>query len=128
MRLGSGPRFLWIVFVLLSAALLAAACGAGGAEGEPGGGSEEGVVEVIVNQEGKFEPFSVTIKAGTTVRWVNMDDEPHSATHGPADVTFDSGVLQPGETFEHTFRDAPLNYDYIDTLNPLTIGRLIVIE
>lgn len=34
----------------------------------------------IVIQNFSFEPATLTVKPGTTVTWVNRDDEPHTAT------------------------------------------------
>ena len=46
--------------------------------------------------------------AGTTVKWINNDSVPHTVTEGGAGgdssaKKFDSGILGPGQTFEHAF-------------------------
>jgi plastocyanin len=41
-----------------------------------------------------------------TVTWTNDDSQPHTATSGEnaqADGRFDSGIMAPTTTFEHTF-------------------------
>lgn len=79
------------------------------------------VVEVSIEKM-KFVPAQVEVCAGQTIRWTNNEpsDVPrpakHTVTTDPklardkknagvpegADV-FDSGLLAPGDTFEHTF-------------------------
>ncbi len=44
------------------------------------------------------------VPVGTTVVWVNDDDEVHFLTS--EDGTIDSGEIAPGATFEHTFAEA----------------------
>lgn len=51
----------------------------------------------------------LTVKAGTTVSWVNQDDQQHTVT--AVDGSFDSGFLTQGEVFSHTF-DTPGEYEY----------------
>jgi plastocyanin len=49
----------------------------------------------------KFAPASYTVKAGTTVTWVNNDGVPHTVTAD--DNSFDSGSIAVGEKFTYTF-------------------------
>ena len=48
-----------------------------------------------------FGTNPLTIAAGTRVTWTNHDDMPHTATAD--DQLWDSGLLQPGESFSFTF-------------------------
>lgn len=48
-----------------------------------------------------FQPADITVAAGTTVVWTNTSDLPHTVTAD--DGSFDSGTINPGETFSHTF-------------------------
>jgi len=60
-----------------------------------------------------FYPSKIEIRAGTTVRWKNLDEMDHTATSdsGSAEV-FDSGAVEAGSgTFEHTF-NTPGTYKY----------------
>ena len=51
-----------------------------------------------------FEPRNLTVRAGTTVRWANTGQRPHTVT---ADTgAFDSGNLDPGANFSFTFNSA----------------------
>lgn len=46
----------------------------------------------------------MTIAVGTTVEWTNNDPLPHSVT--AVDKSFNSGLIQPGKTYRHTFTKA----------------------
>lgn len=48
-----------------------------------------------------FEPAEITIPAGTTVFWTNEGNLSHTVTAD--DLDFDSGTLEPGDTFRFTF-------------------------
>jgi plastocyanin len=51
-----------------------------------------------------FDPPTLSIKAGTTVTWVNADDIPHVVSE--KDGKFRSGALDTDETFAQTFTAA----------------------
>jgi plastocyanin len=56
-----------------------------------------------------FSPGTITIKAGITVTWKNNDYTAHTVTAD--DSSFDSGNLDPGQSFSHTFSSAgTINY------------------
>lgn len=46
----------------------------------------------------------ITIAVGTTIEWTNNDPLPHSVTG--VDKSFNSGLIQPGKTYRHTFTKA----------------------
>jgi plastocyanin len=48
-----------------------------------------------------FVPATLTVVAGTTVTFVNDDDEPHTAT--ARDKSFDSEAIDTNGTWQHTF-------------------------
>ncbi len=60
-----------------------------------------------------FSPSDVTVNMGDTVRWM-FDQGVHTTTS--KDGLWDSGVLTPGSTFEHTF-NAPGDFAYTCTLH-----------
>ena len=70
-----------------------------------------------------FEPATLTVKAGTTVTWINHDDEPHTAT--ATDKRFDSKTLDNGDRFSQEF-NAPGVYNYYCALHPHMTGKIIV--
>ena len=77
----------------------------------------------IVIANFSFEPATLTIKAGTTVTWVNHDDEPHTAT--ATDKRFNSKTLDNGDRFSQEFK-APGVYNYYCALHPKMTGKIIV--
>jgi hypothetical protein len=50
-----------------------------------------------------FSPAQITVQPGTTVTWVNRGKAPHTVTAD--DGSFDSGKLQPGQSFSHKFQN-----------------------
>jgi plastocyanin/mono/diheme cytochrome c family protein len=51
-----------------------------------------------------YDPTTITIKAGDTITWTNEGSLVHTVT--PDDGSFDSGVLNKGDTWTHTFDKA----------------------
>jgi plastocyanin len=44
----------------------------------------------------KFVPESLSVKAGDTIKWINKDTTPHTATAD--DMSFDTGLLKQNES------------------------------
>jgi len=59
--------------------------------------------------DGMFEPGTITITAGTTVRWTNEGKHLHTVTSMKGDWT--SGELAPGQDFTATFTQ-PGTFEY----------------
>ena len=76
-----------------------------------------------------FIPFNAEIISGGTVTWNNDDVAVHTVTSGIAskgpDGIFDSSIISPGSTFEHTFEDSG-TYDYFCIVHPWMIGTVQV--
>ncbi|HKX04111.1 MAG TPA: cupredoxin family copper-binding protein [Methylomirabilota bacterium] len=70
-----------------------------------------------------FSAPSVTVKAGTTVTWINHDDDTHTVTSTVN--AFRSPGLDTDETFSYTFT-TPGTYEYYCSLHPLMTGKVIV--
>ena len=70
-----------------------------------------------------FDPESVAISPGDTVRWTNMD----SATHIVKGDSFESGSLAKGDTYEFVFT-TPGVYNYICSIHPSMKGTISVVE
>jgi plastocyanin len=66
-------------------------------------------------EDGVFIPTKVNIQPGETVVWENADDEVHRVV-GAEGEEFDSGQLEPGETYEHTFDEEKATI-YIDSMS-----------
>lgn len=59
-----------------------------------------------------FDPPTVTIKAGDTVKWVNNKLSPHNVVvDGHQELSHKALAFSPGESFEATFND-PGTYSY----------------
>ena len=67
--------------------------------------------ELVSITESGFVPSSITVPSGTTVGWTN-DAATNQTVTGTGNMSFfDSGLLQPGESFTYTFT-ATGNYTY----------------
>ncbi len=69
-----------------------------------------GVVDVAV-RDNYFDPASLNIPVGTTVRWTNLGLNSHSSTSDTG--LWDSGTMSPGASFNFTFA-TPGTYPYHD--------------
>ena len=74
-----------------------------------------------------YDPDNITVVIGVnnTVIWTNNDNEPHTVT--ATDGSFDSGNMNPGATFTHTFT-TPGTYAYICTYHPWMRGYVTVLQ
>ncbi|HEX2172920.1 MAG TPA: plastocyanin/azurin family copper-binding protein [Dehalococcoidia bacterium] len=106
---------------VMAGALFLAACGGGGTTS--GGGTktggdakaQAGKVAATVNMPSgtnKYQPDTVTVKAGEAVKWVNTDSQVH-------DVKFQSGpsspsVMNAGAEWQRTF-DTAGSFPYVCT-------------
>ena len=70
-----------------------------------------------------FNPAQLNVAPGTTVRFVNNDTEPHTATADNG--LFDTGVLQPGSSFD-VFLDGSGTVTYHCELHPDMQGSIVV--
>jgi len=71
----------------------------------------------------KYNPVTVTVPAGTTITWVNHDDEVHTVVSTTR--AFASPAVETDETYSYTFRK-PGAYTYFCTLHPLMTATVIV--
>jgi plastocyanin len=71
----------------------------------------------------RFQPESLTIKAGDTVLWVNKDVIPHTATS--QERGFDSGTIASGASWKRTFTKKG-DVAYICTFHPTMKAQLSV--
>ena len=70
-----------------------------------------------------FSPARITVKAGTTVAWLNADDTPH--TVASSSKLFKSKVLDTDGSFSFTFT-TPGMYEYFCSLHPYMTGTVVV--
>jgi plastocyanin len=77
----------------------------------------------VVIKDFMFSPKSITVKAGSTVTWVNKDDEPHSVVSDTGQ--FRSGAVDTDESFAHKF-DKPGTYHFSCSIHPRMVGTIVV--
>jgi plastocyanin len=70
-----------------------------------------------------FQPAAITVKAGTTVTWVNHDDIPHTVYD--INKQFKSETLDTDGKFSYKFTTAG-TYSYFCSLHPRMTGQVIV--
>jgi plastocyanin len=87
----------------------------------PNAGAQES--RTVYIRDFYFSPGSITVEPGTTVTWVNQGQAPHTATQ--TDGAFDSGTLQPGESYSYTFNQAG-TYAYYCQIHPDMTGTIVV--
>tara|TARA_Y100000766_G_scaffold26380_1_gene18206 strand:- start:222 stop:581 length:360 start_codon:yes stop_codon:yes gene_type:complete len=79
------------------------------------GSAQAATVEVKLGTDAgmlAFEPSTVTIKAGDTVKFVNNKLAPHNAVfEGHDEYSHSDLAFNPGESWEETFSDAG-TYDF----------------
>ena len=75
-----------------------------------------------------FQPNLVQVSVGSTVTWTNDDAQPHIVSSGenatPSGL-FESPLMAPAATFEHTFTEAG-EYPYFCLLHPNMVGTVSV--
>lgn len=117
---------------ILAVCAAVAAAGCGGSTSSPddgGGGTPPPPSGSVTIQDYSFSPGTLTIKAGTTVRWTNNGPSAHTATSDDG-TTWNSGTLgapsggdpyggggTAGGTYQFTFA-APGTYAYHCALHP----------
>ena len=70
-----------------------------------------------------FTPPELTVAVGTTVKWVNHDDIPHTIVEKK--TTFRSKALDTDDSYSFTFTSAG-TFDYFCGLHPHMVGQVIV--
>jgi plastocyanin len=90
----------------------------------PGGAAsaQETAVRIEIRANA-FDRAELTISPGTTVTWINHDDDAHTVTSTAN--AFRSPGLDTDETYAYTF-SRPGTYEYYCTLHPLMTGKVIV--
>jgi plastocyanin len=105
-------------FVLLGALALAG-CGGGGGGGstptdpKPPGGGTGNTVHIVQIKDNSYEPKSLTIEPGDTVRWV-MSGSAKNHTVTATDGSFDSGAVFTGANavYERKFDQTGKTIEY----------------
>jgi len=77
----------------------------------------------IVIKNFMFSPMAITVKAGTTVTWKNMDGEPHTVVNDAG--IFHSAALDQNDTYQYTF-DKPGVYKVFCGIHPYMKATITV--
>jgi plastocyanin len=78
---------------------------------------------VIAIDNFTFSPKELTVAVGTTIKWVNHDDIPHTVVEKK--TTFRSKALDTDDSYSFTFTSAG-EFDYFCGLHPHMVGKVIV--
>lgn len=78
-------------------------------------------VQIVDDDADGFQPQTVTVDAGQSITFVNLDDDPHTATG----ADFDTGIMQPGDLVTITI-DEPGSFGYSCLIHPVMIGTIDV--
>jgi plastocyanin len=81
------------------------------------------VTDVITIDNFTFTPKELTVAVGTTVKWVNHDDIPHTVVDKK--TAFRSKALDTDDSYSFTFTSAG-TFDYFCGLHPHMVGQIIV--
>jgi plastocyanin len=92
--------------------------------GASGAGSDEPVEgDAVEAVDYEFQPAALKVAPGTSVSFTNSGDTPHTFTAD--DDSFDSGNVDPGDNFEHTF-DAAGTFAFHCEYHPNMEGTVTV--
>jgi plastocyanin len=115
------PIVLFAVVLALSAAI---SCSKDdGGYGNDMGGNNNGGTNTVKIQNYAFSPSTITVKAGTTLKWTNYDAVAHTVTSD--DGLFDSGLIDQNASFSQTF-DSTGTFDYHCTPHPTMKASVVV--
>jgi plastocyanin len=70
-----------------------------------------------------FEPTSIKVKAGDTVTWLNLDEEPHTVVSDSG--LFRSSAMDTNDSFKFKF-DKPGTYRFVCSIHPKMVGTIVV--
>ena len=86
-------------------------------------GADAGDDTTVSIKDFSFSPTATTVTVGTTVRWKNLDGEPHTVRS--IDATFKSDALDQNDSFAVKF-DKPGTYRYVCSIHPQMVGTIVV--
>lgn len=109
--------------VVVSILLLAQAAAAAPVSAQDG--PSVAIVDAGATASWGYDPKSLQVTVGDTVTWTNTGTQPHTVT--AADVSFDSGDLQPGDTFDQTLM-SPGTIRYTCTPHPWMVATITVVQ
>lgn len=102
-----------VVLMVLFVIFLAIGC--------TGKGTDKGKTVDVKIQNDSFNPETITISNGDTVKWTNMG----SGTHSVVGTDFSSGNISSGKSYGHKFTKTG-TYNYYCFIDPSMKGIVIV--
>ena len=86
-------------------------------------GAEEASGNVVNIDNFTFTPAELTVSVGTTVKWLNRDDIPHTVVESAK--VFRSKAMDTDDSYSFTFANAG-TFTYFCSLHPHMTGKIIV--
>jgi plastocyanin len=80
----------------------------------------------IIIVKNTFQPANMTVKVGSTVRWVNADDHPHRIAFNYEGFLQTPYLLGASQSASQRF-DRAGTYDYFCTIHPYMQGTIIAV-
>ena len=133
-RRSNRARWFWRLTLMGAAAFGGLAVATGAPAGQTASGSTAGQMAqpvAVAAQAGprieiakhKFSSPTLTVPVGTTVTWLNRDEDVHTVVS--TTQAFKSAGLETDEAYSYKFTK-PGVYEYFCTLHPLMTGKVIV--
>lgn len=110
----------------LAVAITLVACSGSGSGGNAGAGEPVATSTVNLPPSYKFEPASISVKAGTTVTWTNNDNFTHSVQFKDGGLPTDPMLMKPGEKTTYTFATAG-TFHYQCSLHPQNMQGTVTV-
>jgi plastocyanin len=85
--------------------------------------AQDANADVVTIDNFTFAPPALTIAVGTTVKWLNRDDIPHTVVE--KNKSFRSKALDTDDSYSFTF-STPGTFDYFCSLHPHMVAQVIV--
>lgn len=82
-----------------------------------------GKTQIVHIKNFAFAPAALTVSPGTTVTWINDDEDPHTVTANSK--AFHSAALDGGGRYSFTFAKAG-DYPYFCSLHPHMTAKIVV--
>jgi plastocyanin len=126
--INSEKRYLISIILLLAILGISNSCSKDtsydttGSGGNPKGTGGPGINEVWI-QGMAFNPATITVNAGTTIKWTNKDNISHTVSSNTG--AFESGTLGNGQSFSFKF-EVTGNYPYYCKVHPTMTATVVV--
>jgi plastocyanin len=112
-------KYLYAVLFLISSAVFTSCSKDYNSSSNPSNGTS-----TVSIQSMAFSPASLTVNAGTTVKWTNNDNMTHTVTSDDG-TSFNSGDLTAGNSYSYQFKVSG-TYNYHCALHPEVKGTIVV--